>query len=159
MHRLMLASAASALLLAGCASNYDYNSFPDDDHGSSPWRMTQNVHEIDYEILDEVLFRTDSADLSDRAGRVIAALAEEARRHPGAEIAVDGYTDTTGTAEHNLGLSNARAISVADALVNEGVNGRRISTHGYGESNLAVPTGDEVSEPRNRRVVIRLLNT
>ncbi len=154
MSRMMLAVAASALLLSGCADHYDYNAYPD---GQAPWRMTQSGNEIDYELLDQVLFRNDSADLSEHAERVIGALANEARRHKGAAIVVDGYTDTTGTPEHNLDLSRARAQSVADALVREGVNDRRIETHGFGETHLAVPTGDEVSEPRNRRVVIRLI--
>lgn len=154
MPRMVLAAAASALLLAGCASDYNYNTFPDGQ--GSPWRMTQSGHEIDYEMLDEVLFRNDSAELSDHAARVIADLAKEARNHPGAAIAVDGFTDTLGTPEHNLDLSHARAQSVADALMEDGVNGRRIETHGLGETHLAVPTADDTSEPRNRRVVVRL---
>lgn len=155
MSRVLLISA-SLLLLAGCADNTDYNSFPDEQR---PWRETQVNRETDYELLDRVLFRTDSADLGEHAGRVIAALADEARHHPGAAIVVDGYTDTTGTPEHNLDLSRARAETVADALMKEGVNGRRIETHGYGEERLAVPTADQVSEQRNRRVVIRMIST
>ncbi|MEJ0026387.1 MAG: OmpA family protein [Rhizomicrobium sp.] len=156
MSRIVLASAASVLLLAGCADNTDYDTYPDN---QAPWHMTRNDREIDYELLDRVLFRNDSADLSEHAGRVVEALAAEARHHPGATIVVDGYTDTTGSPEHNLDLSHARAGTVADALMEQGVNGRRIETHGYGETHLAVPTADEVSEPRNRRVVIRLTNT
>jgi outer membrane protein OmpA-like peptidoglycan-associated protein len=161
MSRVLLASAASLLLLAGCTDDTDYNTFPDTQASDyrAAWQMTRTDKEIDYEILDRVLFRTDSADLSEHAGDVVAALAEEARHHPGAAIVVDGYTDTTGTPEHNLDLSQARAKTVADALMQQGVNGRRIETHGYGETNLAVPTGDQVSEPRNRRVVVRLTTT
>jgi outer membrane protein OmpA-like peptidoglycan-associated protein len=90
---------------------------------------------------------------------VVNWLALEARNHPGAAIVVDGYTDTTGTPDHNIDLSQARAKTVADALMQEGVNGRRIETHGFGETHLAIPTGDQVSEPRNRRVVVRLIPT
>ena len=158
MSRIVLVSAASLLLLAGCADDTDYNTFPDSHAGGarSAWQMTRTDKEIDYEVLDRVLFRNDSADLSEHAGDVVGALAEEARHHPGATIVVDGYTDTTGTPEHNLDLSQARAKTVADALMGQGVNGRRIETHGYGETRLAVPTPDQVSEPRNRRVVVRL---
>lgn len=147
----LLVSAASLLLLAGCASDrYDSES-------RDSWRMSNQDGEIDYEMLDAVLFRNDSAELSDRAARVIEDLAEEARHHPGAPIVVDGYTDTTGSNEHNLTLSHERAESVADALMQAGVNGRRIETHGFGETRLAVPTGDDVSERKNRRVVVRLM--
>ncbi|HEY0105736.1 MAG TPA: OmpA family protein [Rhizomicrobium sp.] len=154
MSRQLMVSAASLLLLAGCADSTDYNAYPD---GNTPWHVSQVGDETDYELFDRVLFRNDSADLSDHAGRVVAALAQEARHHPSAAIVVDGYTDTTGTPDHNLDLSQARAKTVADALMQEGVNGRRIETHGFGESRLAVPTGNDVSEPRNRRVVIRMI--
>ncbi|MEJ1970464.1 MAG: OmpA family protein [Rhizomicrobium sp.] len=154
MSRMVLASAASLLLLGGCADRYNYEAYPD---GQAPWRMTRNGNEIDYELLDQVLFRNDSADLSDHASRVIAALADEARHQHRTLVVVDGYTDTTGTPEHNLDLSRARADTVAEALRQEGISDHRIETHGFGETHLAVPTPDQVSEPRNRRVVIRLM--
>jgi outer membrane protein OmpA-like peptidoglycan-associated protein len=157
MMRIVLLTAASALVLGACADNTDYNTYPDG--GNAPWTQSRADHEIDYEIADRVLFRNDSAELGDHADRVIAALAAEARDHRGASIVVDGYTDTTGTPDHNLDLSRERAQTVASALMKEGVNDRRIETHGFGETRLAVPTPDQVSEPRNRRVVIRLMNT
>jgi outer membrane protein OmpA-like peptidoglycan-associated protein len=154
MSRILLATVSSLLFLAlaGCADDRNYNTFPD----GPPWQTSRSGNEVDYVLLDRVLFRNDSADLSEHSSQVIGALAEEARHHPGAAIVVDGYTDTTGTPQHNLDLSQARAQTVADALMGEGVNGRRIVTHGYGETRLAVPTADQVSEPRNRRVVVRL---
>jgi len=153
MLRIAVVSAASAMLLAGCADTTDYNTFPD---GQRPWRETRVGHEVDYEVLDQVLFRNDSADLSEHAERVIAALADEAKRQ-GGTVVVDGYTDTTGTPEHNLELSHARADAVAEVLAREGIRDRAIETHGFGETHLAVPTPDETVEPLNRRVVIRVI--
>jgi outer membrane protein OmpA-like peptidoglycan-associated protein len=80
-----------------------------------------------------------------------------ARGAPRRPIEVDGYTDTTGTHEYNERLSQARADALAFRLVRHGVNRGRIVTHGLGETQLAMPTGNNVSEPRNRRVVIRIL--
>jgi OOP family OmpA-OmpF porin len=71
---------------------------------------------------------------------------------------VEGHTDTSGTHEHNQALSDARARAVADVLAREGVERDRIRTEGMGEAGLAVQTGDGVREPRNRRVVVRLIN-
>jgi len=153
MVRFVLASAASALLLASCA----HNNGSVEARGTQPWFLTHNGGESDYELPEAVLFRPNSADLSDRAERVIADLAAEARRFPRSAIVVDGYTDTTGTPDHNRELSRTRADRVADLLTHDGVNGRRIETHGMGESQLAVPTGNGVSEARNRRVVMRLM--
>ncbi len=152
MHRALLASA-TVLLLAGCSTMYDRDRYSE----VRPYSMTRVGEEIDYELLDEVMFPTDSTALSDRALRAIGEIAAEARHHPGAAIVVDGYTDTVGTPEHNLELSRARALTVADVLVHEGVPRGRITIHGYGETHLAVPTPNQVKERRNRRVVIRLL--
>lgn len=154
MVRFVLTAAASALLLAGCARDYGSGEAR---ANTQAWYLMHNGSEYDYELPEAVLFRPDSANLSDRAEKVIADLAAEARRYPGSAIVVDGYTDTTGTAEHNLELSRMRAERVADALTQNGVNGRRIETHGFGESQLAVPTGNDVSEARNRRVVMRVI--
>ena len=73
-------------------------------------------------------------------------------------IEVNGYTDTSGTPRYNQGLSVRRAQAVAAELVRDGVPAAAISIHGFGETNLLVPTGPGVREPQNRRVeiVIRL---
>ncbi len=153
MTKRMFVAASALLLLGGCAHDYDYDRYPD----RQPWTVTHVGEEIDYELLDEVLVDTGSADISRRAYHAIAEIAEEAHRHPHSPIVVDGYTDTVGTREHNLDLSHARAESVADVLVHEGIPPERITTHGFGEDHLAVPTPDQTDERRNRRVVIRIL--
>lgn len=150
----LLVPAAISLLLAGCADDYRTTEY----EGGHPWRMTRTGGETDYELLDAVLFRSGSAELSEHATSVISELAAEARNQPGSSIVVDGFTDTTGTPAQNTELSRARAQNVADALSHDGVNDRRIETHGFGETHLAVPTGNNVSERRNRRVVIRIMS-
>lgn len=147
--RMFLAVGACALFMAGCESGYP--AYPDG------WVVSHHGGETDYAVLDEVLFPNDSAELSPRAYDFVAQAADDAMAHPRRPIVVDGYTDTTGTREYNEELSQARAQAVASILVRHGVNPRRIIAHGLGERDLAVPTGDNVSEPRNRRVVIRLL--
>jgi outer membrane protein OmpA-like peptidoglycan-associated protein len=94
--------------------------------------------------------------LSPRAYDSIARVARDIRHHPRWLVGVDGYTDTVGSQDYNLPLSRARAQTVADALVHNGIDPRRISVAGFGKTHLAVPTGDNVRERRNRRVVIRL---
>ncbi len=105
-----------------------------------------------------MLFALDSARVGRDADGVLQEIADAARDQPGAHLIVEGHTDTSGSKEHNQSLSDARARAVADVLVREGVARDRIDTQGLGESDLAVPTGDEVREPRNRRVVVRLID-
>ena len=150
MKRIMIAMAAAALV-AGCTT-YD-----DAKYGDQAWRVSHHGDEIDYEGVDEVLFAYDSAELSKHAYDAVADIADDVRHHPHWLIEVDGYTDTVGSQDYNLPLSRARAQTVADALVHNGIEPGRIAVHGFGETHLAVPTGENVREGRNRRVVIRLI--
>ena len=101
-----------------------------------------------------VTFGLDQTTLTEEDRRVITQAADDYRRTGSARITVTGYTDTSGSANYNLGLSQRRAEIVADQLEAEGVPATSIVTVGRGEENLLVPTADGVSEPRNRRVEI-----
>jgi outer membrane protein OmpA-like peptidoglycan-associated protein len=79
--------------------------------------------------------------------------AEVARRKV-AEVAVIGHTDTVGTLEFNDALSLKRAARVRNDFTGRGIPTDSISIAGRGEREPVVPTADEVSEPRNRRVEI-----
>ena len=68
---------------------------------------------------------------------------------------IEGHTDTAGEAPANLVLSERRAATVRDHLVNRhGVAASRLEASGLGETQLLVQTPDATSEPRNRRVQI-----
>ena len=124
----------------------------------SPWHVSQRDGETDFELPDDVLFDLDSAHVNRDADRVLQEIADAANDQRGAQLVVEGHTDTSGTHEHNQALSDARARAVADVLAREGVARERIRTEGMGETGLAVQTGDGVREARNRRVVVRLIN-
>jgi OmpA-OmpF porin, OOP family len=62
--------------------------------------------------------------------------------------------DTVGTAKYNQRLSIRRADAVRKELIAEGVSADEFTASGIGKSDPAVPTGQGVNEPRNRRVVI-----
>jgi OmpA family len=101
-----------------------------------------------------VTFGLDQATLTEQDRMVIAQAAEDYRRTGSSQITVTGYTDTSGSADYNLQLSQHRAQTVADELEREGVPATDIVAVGRGEENLLVPTADGVVEPRNRRVEI-----
>jgi outer membrane protein OmpA-like peptidoglycan-associated protein len=122
-----------------------------------PRRVTRREDETDYELPDNVLFALNSSVVSRDADGVLDQIAQAARDQPGASLVVEGHTDTSGDRERNRKLSDARARAVADVLVRQGVARSRIRTEGLGESDLAVQTGNNVREARNRRVIIRLM--
>jgi hypothetical protein len=101
-----------------------------------------------------VYFDTAQARLGAGAAQVVATAAQEYQRTGAAQIEVSGHTDTVGSAESNLALSQRRAQAVADELIRLGVPATEIVTVGRGEEDLLVPTADGVNEPRNRRVEI-----
>jgi outer membrane protein OmpA-like peptidoglycan-associated protein len=84
-------------------------------------------------------------------GQMEAVLAELQRR-PLPDIMVIGHTDTVGTVEFNDQLSRARAERMREILISRGLPAERIVAAGRGERELLVPTDDDVSEPKNRRV-------
>jgi OmpA-OmpF porin, OOP family len=101
-----------------------------------------------------VFFDWDKATLTDRARQIISEAAQNSTHVQYTQIVVNGYTDTSGTPQYNMGLSIRRAQSVAAELVRDGVPRNVISIHGFGETHLLVPTGPGVREPQNRRVEI-----
>ncbi|OYV32350.1 MAG: hypothetical protein B7Z81_12890 [Acidocella sp. 20-61-6] len=103
-----------------------------------------------------VFFDWDKYNLTPRADQVIAQAASDSRGQTVTKLEVSGYTDTSGTAPYNMGLSERRAKAVAAQLVADGVPASEIEIHAYGETHLLVPTGPDVREPQNRRVEIVL---
>ena len=68
------------------------------------------------------------------------------------------HTDTPGTPQGNLALSEKRAAAVASYLAGHGVARARIGSHGFGESApLYVPDDTETERAGNRRIEIRLV--
>ena len=78
----------------------------------------------------------------------------ELKRRPLPDIMVIGHTDTVGGLEYNDRLSRARADRLRDLLVELGLPGERIQAAGRGKRELLVPTEENISEARNRRVEI-----
>jgi len=101
-----------------------------------------------------VYFEFNRDELTAESRNAIREITAEISRRPAAEVIVIGHTDRVGTLEHNDALSLQRAARVRRSLVEAGVAADRIEIAGRGEREPLVPTGDEVPEPRNRRVEI-----
>ena len=101
-----------------------------------------------------VFFDWDKATLTDRARQIIKEAADNSTHVQYTKIEVNGYTDTSGTPQYNMGLSIRRASAVKAELIKDGVPAAAIATRGFGETHLLVSTGPGVREPQNRRVEI-----
>jgi outer membrane protein OmpA-like peptidoglycan-associated protein len=104
-----------------------------------------------------VTFASGSATLSPQAEQALAPLGRALSSPDLApyRFRIEGHTDTTGDAASNQALSERRAEAVrVYLLTRHGVSAARLEAVGLGETVLLVPTGDGVSEPRNRRVQV-----
>lgn len=99
-----------------------------------------------------VLFGVDQSDLSPSAQTKIQNLAEVFKKYPDQYILIEGHTDSTGSAEHNMELSERRAKSVATYLETQNVSATRIKTAWYGETQPKYPNDTEANRSQNRRV-------
>jgi outer membrane protein OmpA-like peptidoglycan-associated protein len=99
-------------------------------------------------------FEKDSDTLTPDSKRQYQAVFADIKRRSVYEVEVIGHTDTLGTVPHNQQLSMSRAVMIRVRLEHDGINAKSISVAGRGQLDLAVPTGDQVAEPRNRRVEI-----
>jgi outer membrane protein OmpA-like peptidoglycan-associated protein len=115
---------------------------------------------------DDQLFGYDSADLQPSAMSQLQKLGTLIKRNPKATFTVEGYTDSLGSPDYNLDLSQRRADGVKQYLVDVmGINPAQIEARGYGASKFLVPPRPvpvnspeeqiEIERQRpNRRVVI-----
>lgn len=109
---------------------------------------------IPEEAMYLVFFNWDSSKLIPGAMSVLDAVAEEVKKNPPSQINVQGHADTSGDEKYNEKLAFRRAVAVRDALVKRGVSADLMVVESKGETELLVPTPDNVREPANRRVNI-----
>ena len=107
--------------------------------------------------LPDVTFATGSAAISPSFQAVLDRVASSMVQYPDSLIDVYGHTDTVGSTSLNQTLSEERARAVANYLIARGVAANRIRWQGFGETQLKVQTGDNVNQPLNRRVEIKVV--
>jgi len=101
-------------------------------------------------------FLGDSDEYTPESKEAFESVSTEIARRKAAEVVVIGHTDRMGALEYNDTLSLRRAERVRKDFVDRGVPDNAISVAGRGEREPIVPTADEVTEPRNRRVEINI---
>jgi outer membrane protein OmpA-like peptidoglycan-associated protein len=108
--------------------------------------------------LGDVVFDVNKAQLKSGGLRTIDKLAAFLERYPDRRVTVEGFTDSTGSAEYNQSLSERRAQSVRDALVQKGIDPARVDTHGYGEEFPKASNETPAGRQLNRRVEVVISN-
>ena len=105
--------------------------------------------------LGDVLFGINKSELKSGGMHNVQKLADFLKEYPKHKVLIEGYTDSTGSAEHNQKLSERRANSVQAALVDQmGISQDRITTRGYGEEFPVAGNNSASNRQMNRRVEI-----
>lgn len=104
----------------------------------------------------DVLFDLDKSELKPAAHKNIRQLAEFLRDNPTRKVLIEGFTDSTGSADYNLQLSERRAEAVKRALIREGVNSNNLNTIGFGKEYPVADNNTSASRSMNRRVEVTI---
>lgn len=104
-----------------------------------------------------ILFDIDKAEVKQPARDNLDKLARILIKYPDTDILIEGHTDSTGSEEHNLELSRARAQAVANYLAGLGVDATRFTIMGYGESQPVASNDTPEGRQANRRVEIAIM--
>jgi len=104
--------------------------------------------------MADVLFETGKYALSQDAQLKLAKLAGIIQAHPGLNLAIEGHTDTTGTPEFNMKLSQQRADAVRNFLTSQDLSADTITAMGLGQDNPVADNATAAGRKLNRRVEI-----
>lgn len=104
--------------------------------------------------LGDVLFDTGRATLKPGADRTIDRLAQALKDNANTRVMIEGHTDSVGSDEYNMALSERRAEAVADALRFRGVPADRYEVKGLGKDFPVASNDTQAGRQQNRRVEI-----
>lgn len=119
-------------------------------------QIREEGNSIQLIMASDVTFATDSANIRSDFYPVLDSVALVIKKYNRTSIIISGYTDSTGSAEHNQILSEQRAKSVSAYLASQGVRRNRLFARGFG-ARYPIASNQSVSgRAMNRRVVINL---
>ena len=114
--------------------------------------------EVDAKLtLRDINFESNSVKLSDISFVELRRVIQLMQENPGLKVEVAAHTDDVGSDTYNSVLSQKRAKSVADFLLENKISTERFLAKGYGESQKKVPNDSEANRAVNRRVELRIL--
>lgn len=103
-------------------------------------------------VLRGVHFDFNKSNIRPEDAAVLDEAAATLKARPNVAVNVNGYCDATGSDEYNLKLSQKRAESVVNYLVQQGIPGSRLIAHGYGKTGFLAPNDTDEGRAQNRRV-------
>jgi len=109
-------------------------------------------------VLRGINFDFDKSDIKPEFVPVLDEAVEILKENPDVKVIIEGHTDWTGTEKYNQGLSERRAASVCNYLVEKGISQDNLETVGYGEADPIADNHTREGRRMNRRVVFKILD-
>lgn len=101
--------------------------------------------------LENIFFDFDQYDLKPESVAELNKVVQLMKTNPSLTIQINGYTDSTGTPQHNLALSQHRAQAVVNYLISRGIAKNRLQAHGFGAAHPVASNQIEEGRALNRR--------
>lgn len=138
-------------------------------------QMDKNAEELAYELPgatvqrigegiavtfpEGLLFGFDSDRITTGASENLRKLAASLNKYPNTRMLIVGHTDSDGSADYNMDLSNRRAVAAANFIAGEGIDRARVGTAGRGETEPIATNSSDDGRRQNRRVEIAIYAT
>jgi len=153
-----MAKGAFANVNAAAKSTLDKVSFEANSAGSQMMEFIDGGFEGDGKVTFRNLnFASGSDNIAGESGKEVDNLAAILKAYPDVKINVAGYTDSQGNADSNQTLSENRAKSVKQRLMDQGIKPNRISTKGYGVANPVATNDTAEGRAQNRRIEVTIV--
>lgn len=120
-------------------------------------RVQRNGNQIQLIMPGNITFDVDQSSIRSSFTDVLESVSLVLEEYDETIIQIDGYTDSTGSASYNQLLSERRASSVRDFLLNQGIASNRTRATGHGENSPIASNSTESGRAQNRRVELTLV--
>ncbi|MDC6362232.1 MULTISPECIES: OmpA family protein [Flavobacteriaceae] len=119
--------------------------------------VTEEVQKQLNDYARTILFDTGKASIKAESTTVMVDIIQILNEYPTAKFTVEGHTDSVGSEKLNQELSEKRANSVRDFLIDKGISSSRLTAIGYGEAKPIATNNTRAGRAQNRRVEINLV--
>ncbi|MBL0743239.1 OmpA family protein [Chryseolinea lacunae] len=126
-----------------------------DDDGLSPFSRDIYLQPIEIGVtvrLKNIYFDFDKTTLKKESYPELNKVVEFLKQNSTVEIEISGHTDSKGSDDYNLNLSQGRSQAVVDYIISQGIESFRLSAHGYGETKPIDTNDTDAGRANNRRV-------
>ncbi|RYC52253.1 OmpA family protein [Flagellimonas olearia] len=119
--------------------------------------VTEEVQKQLNDYARTILFDTGKSSIKAESTSVMVDIIQILNEYPNAKFTVEGHTDSVGSEKLNQELSEKRANSVRDFLIDKGISSSRLTAIGYGEAKPIATNNTRAGRAQNRRVEINLV--